>query len=319
MDSFDDQHRVFAWAGWRLDVPESLRLFRIQGRYRRGDLGMGDADQPRFELGWRWPRSRRFDPHRMLRHQLTRTLPRHQRRAADQHIRALDSEHFDPLLHYVDTEHRLDRCIGFARGTGRVAEMLIHHVEDDRPDEALLAQVAATLRDQRLDQPQRWAFFDHRLTIPVGFLYDSAQLNLGDMGLRFRHRERRAVSMTVRLIYTATLALQRCDLPAWLASLHCDDKITGDNLYRMPGDKEAARADTIQTTRGPALMCDSRLRWNVRAVRWKIPARQRHWLIHDGEHDRLVYVRLGDVEPNLEPTCQAILDGLDWRDEDEPM
>lgn len=309
-----NSHRPFAWAGWQLAVPASLRPFRIEGRYHKGDLGLGDEYQPRLELAWRWPKRRRFDPHRMLRHHLVRVLPRHQRREADRYIRALDSEHFAPLLRYTDAEQKLDRCAGFARRTGRLAEAIVHYRDGERPDEELIADVAATLRDQPLDAPQRWAFFDHRLTVPADYLYDSCQLNLGDMGVRFRHRQWPALSFTLRLIYTARLALQRCGLATWMAHVHREDRITGDNTYRMPGTKTEARGDTIQTRLGPALTCDSRLRWNVRMVRWKLPARQRHWLIHDAERDRLIYIRVGDAPERFEPMLHVLLDGMDWHE-----
>lgn len=309
-----EPHRPFAWAGWRLEVPVSLRPFRIEGRHRRGDFGLGDEYQPRLELAWRWPRRRRFDPHRMLRHQLVRILPRHQRREADRHIRLLESEHIAPLLRYTDHEQQLDRCAGFARGTGRVVEAIIHYRDGRRPDEALIAQLAATLRDQPLETPQRWAFFDHRLTAPPGYIYESSQLNLGDMSVRCRHHLRPAMSFTIRLIYTARLALQRCGLATWMAHVHREDRSTGDNIYRMPGTKEEARGDTIQTRLGPALTCESRLRWNVQPVRWKLPRRQRHWLIHDAEHDRLLYVRVADAPDRLEPMLHTLLEGMDWQE-----
>lgn len=296
-----------------MDVPASLRPFRLEGRHRRGDLGLGDEYEPRLEMAWRWPKRRRFDPHRMLRHQLVRILPRHQRSRAERYIRGLHSEHLAPLLRYQDTEHRLDRCIGFARGTGRVVELVVHYRDGERSDEALITQLAATLRDQPPDRPQRWAFFDHRLTVPPDYLYEIAVLNLGDMSLRFKHRHRPAATFTIRLLYTATLALQRCGLATWMAHLHREDRLTGDNIYRMPGTRSEAQADTIQTRLGPALVCDSRLRWNVRPVRWKLPGRQRHWLIHDAGHDRLIHVRIGDTPERFEPTLTALLDGLDWQ------
>ncbi|MFW6059483.1 MAG: hypothetical protein ACODAQ_04845 [Phycisphaeraceae bacterium] len=313
MSAVDDQYRPFAWAGLRLDVPEACRLFRIDGRYPRGDVGLADEAQPRVELAWRLIKRRRFDPQRMLRHQLVRLLPRDQRATAERHINPIDSEHFAPLLHHRDAQKRLDRCVGFARGSDRVVEMIVHFIDADRPDEALLRRAAATLRDQPPDQPQQWAFFGHRLTTPAGYLYDSATLNLGDMTIRLRHRDRRAHSLTIRLLYTARLALQRCGMPLWITAFHKQDKITGDNIYDLPGTVEGARCDTIDTPLGPGLVCESHLRRPIRLFRWKLPRRQHHWMIHDTKHDRLLYIRLADDPERLEPTLETILNGLDWQ------
>lgn len=312
MTPADEQHHPFAWAGLRMSIPTTMRPFRIEGEYKRGNLGLGDDLQPRIELAWRLIKRRRFDPQRLLRHQLVRILPREQRAAAQRHIKPLDSDHFAPLLRYTDTEQRLDRCVGYARATGRVVEMVIHFNENDEPDDALLQHAAATLHDQPPNQPHRWAFFGHRLTTPAGYLYDSAKLNIGDMGIRLRHDRRRAHSLTIRVLYTARLALQRHGLPLWITAFHKDDKVTGLNIYELPGTTEGARCDKIDTPIGPALVCESHLRRVIRSFRWKLPRRQRHWLIHDETRDRLLYVRLADDPARLDPTLNEIIAGLDW-------
>ena len=314
MSPAPDAYRPFAWAGLRLEVPEACRPFRIDGHYRKGNVGVADETAPRLELAWVRPRKRRFDPHRMMHRQLAQTLPREDQRRADQYIQPMESEHFAPLLRCTDKNRQYDRCAGFARGTGRVVELIVHFRDTDTPDEALLKRAATTLCDQRPDVPHQWAFFGHRFTTPAGFLYDSAKLNLGDMSVRLVHHERRFASLEVRFIYTAQLALQRRGLRKWLQALHVDDKITGKNIYLLPTDQQGAKARHIDTALGPTLVCDSRLRGPVRTIRWKMPRIQRHWLVHDTERDRLIYLRLGDTADRLDPGFDELIAGLDWAD-----
>ncbi len=269
--SIDDQHRPFAWAGLRLNVPAELRPFRVDGRYRRGNVGLADASQPRLELAWTLPKRRRFDPHRMLRHKLVRTMPPAHQRKADELISLVESEHFAPLWRYTDEQRNLDRCVGYARGTGRIVELIVHFYNDEHSDEALLRQATSTLYDQRLDAPQKWAFFGHRITAPTGFVFDDAELNIGDMSVRFRQYDRRQISLTVRLLYTAKLALQRRSMAKWIAAFHKADKFTGNNLYRLPGRDQIVRGDMVQTPLGEAMVCDSRLRRQVRSSAGKCP------------------------------------------------
>ena len=311
------QHQPFAWAGLYLHTPASYRLFRIDGSYAKGNLGLADDRRPKLELAWKLPRKRRFDPHRMIRQQLVRTLPRAMRAQADKHIQPVASDHFASLLRYTDRERRIDRCAGLMRRTGRLVEMLVHFRDDDEPDEALLKHTAASLFDQPSDHPQRWAFFGHRLTSPTGYRYQSAQLNIGDMSVRFTRADRPAASLSVRIIYTAALALQRRSMRDWLVALHREERLNGNNLYYLQRDKKGDLDDTIETSLGETLVRHDRLRRTVRSVRWKLPTYQRRWMIHDKAHDRLLLIRVADEPDRFEPTLQAVLDGLDWRESGE--
>jgi len=311
------QYQPFAWAGLFLRTPATFRLFRVDGGYIKGNVGLADDRAPRLELAWKLPRKRRFDPHRMIRQQLVRTLPRPMRAHADKHIQSVPSEHFASLLRYTDTTRRLDRCAGLMRGTGRLVEMIVHFREDDEPDEALIQSTAASLFDQPTDRPQRWSFFGHRFTTPADYRYHSAKLNIGDMSVRLTRADRPAASLTVRIIYTAKLALHRRSMRDWLVALHREDRFNGNNLYYLPPDKNGTRDDTINTSRGEALGRHDRLRRTVRTVRWKVPTYQRRWMVHDEANDRLLLIRVADDPDRFESTFQAVLDGFDWREEGE--
>jgi len=308
----------FAWAGLYMHTPPAMRLFRVDGGYVKGNVGLADDQRPRLEIGWKLHSKRRFDPHRMIRQQLARTLPRAMRRQAEKHIQPVKSEHFASLLRYTDENRRIDRCVGLARHSGRVIEMLIHFRDDDTPDEPLIRNVADSLRDQPTDQPQRWAFFGHRITTPADYHYHSSLLNIGDMSVRLTRADRPAASISVRIIYTAKLAMQRRGLLDWLAALHKEDRLNGDNLYYHQLENGKPRCDTIQTPLGEALRCDGRLRRTVRTVRWKLPKHQRRWIIHDTAQDRLVMIRVADDPDRFDPTFDKLIAGFDWREPNEP-
>ena len=305
----------FAWAGLILDLPPTYRPVKIDGTARKGMIALADDERMRLELAWGVPRGRRFDARRVLQRKLKSNMPpKHRRRGAfAAHIETRDLPPFDTLIGYHDEEQGLDRWLGFVPTTRRALEIVYHH-GTSRENRQFRERILPSLADQTPEQPQRWAFFDHRFVTPAGYAYRDSTLNVGDMRVRLVawNRPWSRASVTIRLIYPAELALARSPLDLWLTDHVIHRKRVHRPRYRKTLRRGGIVCDSVETAIGPGLTCDTYLRPLLKTISWGMPWRLRCWLIHDQKRDRLLLIDAQDKLRRLDAIIDTIVEGLHW-------
>lgn len=222
---------------------------------------------------------------------------------------------WDPLWRYDDPVGKIDHWMGYCPQTCRVVD-LAYHRGSPAEDRQARSLVLEHLTDQPPDRPRMWSFFDVSFVVPPGFIYDEAEMNVGDMWVEFDAADGRG-SLTVRQIYPAKLALKRQSLGKWLGML-LDERI---KMY-SPRATRAARNrheyDSLRTLLGGGVVCDARLRLLLRPFRWRLPRLQRTQLIHDTRTNRLVALRLTARPERIDEWFNLLHHGMHWARPDIP-
>jgi len=307
--------RPLGWAGFLLDVPEQMRLGQISGHARRGVIRMIDDVELRLELAWGMPRVG-SDPFKALRKFLLKALPRHQRAGAHEQIQTLQPaapSNLDALIYLGGDDWESEYWAGYCPATRRAIQV-VHHKTESKRENSVVQDSIRRLVDQPTDQPQRWAFFSHRLTTPTGYAHLEATLNVGDMMLNLRdvaHRFTRG-RLRVRLIYPAELALQRKPIETWLKDL-----VKGERSIHLPRysglfRSKGLRVKELDTPSGKALATDARSPLIIAAFSWTTPRYRRHLIYHDEPRGRIVFLSIADRRHRLESLVNETLAGLHW-------
>ena len=305
----------FGWAGFLIEIPDVMRLGKIQRHARRGIIRLIDDRELRLELAWGMPRVG-SDPLKALRKFLIKALPRHQRTGVRDQIQTLQARapsNLDPLIYFGDDERESEYWAGYCPATRRAVQV-VHHKTDSKKQNQLVRDAVRQLIDQPTDQPQRWSFFSHRLTTPAGFAHQEATLNVGDMMLNLRdvrHRFTRG-RIRIRLIYPADLALKRKPIEDWFK-----DMVTGERSVHLPRHRGlfrrgGLRVNEIDTPHGKALTTDARLPLIFAAFAWTTPRYRRHVIHHDQPAGRIVYLAIADRRHRLDDLVTDTLGGLHW-------
>ncbi len=297
--------RPFAWSGWLLEVPQTLRPIKVQGGTESGSVALGDEDGRRLDLVWATVTRRRFDGKRFAKRRLRRVVGG-RRREVDKATDSLRHVVFDPLLVHRDESTGRDRFVGFVPTTRRVLDVAWHDPANRRTD---IDPSVESLVDQPADKPQKWAFFAVSFITPTGFKYSESILNLGDMRVSLKRPGRPRSDLVVRHIYPASLALARGDLEHWL-----DSQIKAiAKTHRPPRSRRRGPAGVpIDTAVGPGVVCDVFLRRGVRLTSWRRPRVMRMWTINDTQRDRLVALQLAGDPDEFEPVLGELIEGLGW-------
>ena len=286
----------------------SYRPYQVRGDTQRGSLSLAAEGEPRLSIQWARARTRPARAEAMVRRALLRGLRGRARRRAAAEVRRLDGAGLEPLLCRDDAETNTIHGIGFAPGSRRLVELVHPHVtpREDRLIERIAYREA---RDQAPDAPQRWALFDLSFVAPARLRYESSTLNVGDMMIRLTgpaSSRWRRTTVTVRHIYPADLALKRRPLAAWLDSVLA----TRRREYRRR--RRAGPYEALVTDAGAGLTADTRLRPSLRPFRQRTPRRQRHWLVHDERHNRLMLLEAADRADRLEQVLVSLVEGTYW-------
>ena len=305
--------RPFGWAGLLLSVPDNCRLARVQGNERLGKRQLEDETRARFEINWATVYRRRFDAQNFALRHLRRTVSKQRAAKIVEHARQVANRSFEPMLVCADDEEEIDHYVGYAPKSQRVVSVAVWRV-NAREDLRAREQIMPRLTDQPPDQPRRWAFFDVSFIAPAGYRYVQSTLNVGDMqvvlstgGARINSRV-----LNVRQIYPADLARKRQSPQQWmrqcikpLRPIYVPRRRLG--LLRRP-----LILEPVATSRGPGERCRMTMRWRFRPWLLRAPYRYWQWLVHDQPRNRLLAIGISHKKATIEPTFQAVLDGLHW-------
>lgn len=287
--------RPLGWAGLLMPVPANWNLFLVEGDANIGKLGLSDHERPRLRLQWGAVTRRRFDPDRFVRRRLN--LASGKPKDFDG-PRVMEHPALRPLMVLADDAAEIDRAAGYCPATGRVIEA-VYHRGSLRENRAWSTAVLPYLADQPRAGPARWSFFDVSFVSPPGYGLDKPTLNLGDMrvDLRLRDKPNTGPALGVRHLYPAGLALARRPMEDWL-------RAWGEEFRQFYRPRRASilaagrpEPTPVQTSLGPGLTIDLRFRPVYRPVYRKAPMLMRLWLVHDARANRLIGLWATDSLP----------------------
>lgn len=298
--------RKLAWAGLRMACPKTWRFASIQGDAQQGRLILADTSRARLELAWARPKQRDYDGQKFARTRLKRAA---KRKDWEDHLTPVANDHYKPLLGYRDPAGKIDRYAGYSPAGRRVIEMAYHR-DNPREDHLVERHLLTSLRDQSLEVPNAWSFYDVSFVSPSGYRYESARLNLGDMRVRLIAGSRRwnGPRLTIGQIYPAKLALKRQDLPQWTRTLAAELR----SHYR-PATGNALQVHTWESAGQTIAQADMVLRRRFRPLLLRTPRPLRLYVIHHPQEDRLTFINLSDrVIDRIDEHFALIHESLHW-------
>lgn len=293
----------FAWAGLILDTPDSYRPLKIDGVSYNGRVILADDERARLEITWATNASRRFKADKFIRRRALSGLARIDRKQAMGDLVDVEHPHFQPMVRYDDDAANVTRWVGYCGKTKRAVDVIYQRgaaAEDARMRDSVLP----SLRDQPLDEPQRWALYGFHFTVPANMRYVDSNLNLGDMRLTFRGP--RKAKLVLRELHPAKLALTRQKLGKWL------EDVAKKERYEYP-PPPAKKIEPVECAAGEAVGFDAKLRPGRKLFMWRSPWRLRWRMIHDADHNRLIALGVAARKAEIDPLIDAVLDGLHWQ------
>lgn len=304
----DHSGPVVGWAGWWLPTPEAWRFFKMDGGYRRGFLIVGDDERPRLEMAWAWVTRRRMNIPRYIREYLLARVPRKRRAGVAGEVAEFSLPGFEHAVSLTIDEQT--RYVGYCVRTHRILHWVYHH-GSLKQNRRFSADCLPLWRDQPLDAPSKWRFFDVSFAVPAGFRLHYCTLNLGDMeviltdptpwGARPR--------LCVRHIYPATLALARRPLEEWMKELF--GKRRGPYRSR---DHKKAPPQPFDHPRGPGLRIVAVLQFlllfPLRPLVFRMPAGAEASLHNVEDLNKLVYIQVSGRHADINATRHFILNSL---------
>lgn len=309
-----DNSRHFCWCGWWLRVPESWLPYRVRGTAERGGCALGAEGRPLLHIQWATVMRRRFNAENMVQRQMLRGMHRRPKKSRER-IDRIENKVFSPMLALSDPDSASTRCVAYSPASRRLVEFICYHGSEH--ENTLAPQIIfRQARDQPLNQPHRWSFFDISFTAPPGLGYQSSNLDMGDMHVSLRsrpqwnRRRRWRASVEVRHIYPARLALQRQPLNRWMDQLVKPKH----SPYALPRSlrRRGQKYPSLSTPRGEGLVCDTVLPASLHPFQWRTPRRRRHWLFHDQAHNRLIALTVADHANQIDATLMQLVEGLHW-------
>lgn len=310
-----DAEHVVGWAGWWLPLPEAWRFFKMDGGYRRGFLVLGNEERPRLEMAWVWVTRRRLNIPRYIRRYLLARVPRRQRAAATGAIEEVELPGFDYVVSLA--EEGRTRCVGYCCATHRILHWVYHH-GSSKQNRRFNSECLPHWRDQPLDSPSRWRFFDVAFTAPAHFRLHYGTLNLGDMevilidptpwGARPR--------LCVRHIYPANLALARRPLEEWLGELFSKRR----GSYRSR-DRKDSPPQVFDHPRAAGFRIVAHLQFlllfPLRPLVFRMPAGAEASIHLIADLNKLVYIQMSGRHSAISKARHLILDSLPQPKNDE--
>lgn len=303
----------FGWAGYLLSIPNEWRPLKMTGDARAGSFILGDDDAAKLRVTWSPVTRRRFNAEKTLRRAIARPI-KGVPIASDAKSQGTKLAGFDASYCVQGKDGSADRCVAYSANASRVVDVIYHH-GDGRELKQYRTGVLPTLRDQPVDQPHKWAYFDCSFVAPAGMFYGVSKLNLGDMRVRVFSRggELFGPSLMVRQIYPATLALARLPIESWVRACVRDDR----HHVRPVGGGLVGKgvADTTPWTcaRGEGMEAFATLNWRARPIFIRAPRRWRYVIFQDKAVDRLVVIQAAHKNPALrDAMIDEAIKGLHW-------
>ncbi len=284
----------FAWAGWRLTVPEQWRPLKIEGDWQRGLVILGDGEAPRMQVRW-WRPSRRLDAERWLERQVRRWRCRAEPLTGAAALREAGFTHarWLPAARYRGGERPM--WYGVAPDENLVIEAVLDPRAEAAKQRRLAQRVLATLAPATMQTGTLIAAYDVSFEVPEGYHALEHRLHLGDFIMRFGHRD--GSQLTLRQVFPVTLALSRRSMAWWMR--------TWPFKTLRPFAPAGEEADcTIEAgdriLRGIQQRGRKRLRF---PLGWIGPRRSLRMAVTDEQLDRLL---IGEWDTRREPDAGAL-------------
>lgn len=263
---------VFAWQGWRLEMPRHWSPLRLEGSYDEGYAMVADLHRPRFALRWK-KAGKRLNAAAWTRKTMNAEVGRLANDEATGFAPGTAANWAGGRLYIEPKPPGRDVWIALSNVSGRTVEFVYHA---HRRDRILSQRLLPTLSDTPAGQDLDWSVFDLSCRSSAGLMLMDQRLNAGDLSLGFGDQKKRQV--TVRQIAVASLALKRQPLEKWMAQ-QIDAR---RKYYRAVGS--AAKED------GQDLLSQGSRRRRRWCWRWWIAPSFVTLAAHDLQRDRLVIV-----------------------------
>jgi hypothetical protein len=280
---------VFAWQGWRIEMPQRWSPVRLEGSYDEGYALICDIQRPRF--GLRWKRAgKRLDAGAWTRKTMIAEVGR---LAADEAVddSGRDAGGWEAGRLYIEPQPPgRDVWAALSPTSGRTVELVYHA---HRRDRILQQRLLPALADQS-PGVMEWSVFDLSCRAPAGLELVAQRLNAGDLSLTFG--DGRKAMASVRQIALASLALKRQPLEKWLVQ----QVRLRSKYYRAVGVVESD-PDTTGLLRQASR---TRLRWKWQ---WWVAPGFVTLARHDRQRDRLVL-----IDATSESLAMELLQSVAW-------
>jgi hypothetical protein len=204
---------ALAWVGWQLKLPENWRPHKIEGGFSKGQMFIGDDQNPYFMIRWWRPDLegiKNFDRERWLqkRFQKLHALPQSDPPAPPGFA-------LTAWVKDLQKKQDLSRTLwyGCAAHSDTVIELKMTSLTPAGIRRRIENDIWPTLRITSPEEPIRWSLFSAHFQSPPGFILEESHLFSGDIAL---HLVRKKERLVLRTVYPAELALSRRKLSVWL-------------------------------------------------------------------------------------------------------
>ena len=153
---------MFAWQGWKLDLPDGWNPVKLQGDYVRGHALIADMHRPRLGLHWTSP-GRKFDADLWAqRHWWKRSDS-----LASDEARSCPTGLWKSAMLYLElAPPGRDVWVAHSTVSGRTIEIVCHV---DENDDRCIDDLLLSLTDYPSDGPLPWAVFDLSCQTPANW------------------------------------------------------------------------------------------------------------------------------------------------------
>ena len=280
----NENRRLIAWQGWKLEIPHRWDPVKLEGDHAEGYALFADTLRPRLGLRWQ-ALKRKADPAKAV--QLAMRNEVGALAAEEARLLAPDTDLWKSQHLYIEPNPPgRDVYSVYSQVSNRLLQVAYHA---HRREHILASVILPTLVDLPLDRAARWSIFDLNCIVPGGMQLQSHRLNAGDLGLTFADRYHQ---ITIRQIAVAQLALQRQSLDGWIT-----DQQKSTRRYHIPTGIFSDTSIEVNQRELPArrTQAKKRLRYAILSHHPKIyttlaahdPARDRLVLLHGSDESLL--------------------------------
>lgn len=202
---------LIAWAGWRLSVPEAWRPLKMTGDPAKGTMMIGDAERPIVLVQWWRPRKTVFDADKWF-DQRFRKLGAHPTPGAPAPA-GFTKTAWEPEL---ATREGSSKTVwtGYSAEAGLVVEVIVTSLTEEWLRRSIYKTIVPGMTVSREDEPCCWSMYNVSFMSPPGFELELKHLFSGDVALKFKRG--RGMTLLLRQVYPAKLAVSRRSLERWL-------------------------------------------------------------------------------------------------------
>ena len=284
-----DSTSVFAWQGWKLDLPAGWNPFKLQGDYARGMAAIADMRRIRMVMAWATP-GRPFDVDAWISKKLNDKADAARDCSGDKWRGA--------RIWLEPAPPGGDQWLGQSSASGRVVQIECDVEDGSRWIEGVVESITDTARGEGMD----WSALDFSCRTQAGWRLAKRQMNAGDLTLEFRKDRDQ---LCLRQIALAQLALKRNPLSGWLSeqerartkAYHATSGQRSTSLVADDGRViEGMRSDVLRRKR----LCWSR----------SISPQLTIMALHDKARDRLLLVESSVVE-----VAEQVVKTVGWAQE----